>query len=100
AGDVGDGYLCHAFTIPKYLREKTVPALLEGRRQAGLGMEGFYLVGPSFIAACADQTEIDAAAAGLRSQISFYASTPSYRTVLELHGWADLGEELTKLSKQ
>ena len=40
----------------------------------------------------------DASRNALR-QIAFYASTPAYRPVLQLHGW-DFGPELTALSKQ
>jgi hypothetical protein len=35
----------------------------------------------------------------VRKQIAFYGSTPSYRQVLELHGWGDLGGELHRLSR-
>ncbi|HUL98948.1 MAG TPA: LLM class flavin-dependent oxidoreductase, partial [Mycobacterium sp.] len=41
-----------------------------------------------------------AAAAATRKQIAFYASTPAYRKVLELHGWGDLHDELHRLSRQ
>jgi alkanesulfonate monooxygenase SsuD/methylene tetrahydromethanopterin reductase-like flavin-dependent oxidoreductase (luciferase family) len=30
-----------------------------------------------------------------RAQISFYASTPSYRPVMNLHGWGDVAEKLS-----
>jgi hypothetical protein len=30
-----------------------------------------------------------------RAQISFYASTPSYRPVMDLHGWAGVAEKLS-----
>ena len=30
-----------------------------------------------------------------RAQISFYASTPSYRPVFALHGWEDVAEKLS-----
>lgn len=33
-----------------------------------------------------------------RQQVSFYASTPSYRPVLEHHGWLDVGEKLSILA--
>ena len=39
-------------------------------------------------------------AIGTRKQIAFYASTPAYRKVLELHGWGDLQTELHRLSKE
>jgi hypothetical protein len=35
----------------------------------------------------------------VKDQIAFYASTPAYRTVLERHGWGDLQEELTALTR-
>jgi hypothetical protein len=31
----------------------------------------------------------------VRRQVAFYASTPSYRTLLDLHGWTAAGEELS-----
>jgi hypothetical protein len=34
----------------------------------------------------------------VRTQIAFYASTPSYRPVLALHGWEELGEQLSALA--
>ena len=30
-----------------------------------------------------------------RAQIAFYASTPSYRAVMDLHGWGSLAEQLS-----
>jgi hypothetical protein len=33
-----------------------------------------------------------------RTQISFYASTPTYRPVLETHGWSEAGETLSRLA--
>ena len=36
----------------------------------------------------------------VRSQVAFYASTPSYRAVLALHGWEELGEALSGLARR
>ena len=63
-------------------------------------MEGFEIVGPSFVVTGTNDEELDAAAAGTRQQIAFYGSTPAYRPVLEIHGWGGLQEELNGLSKQ
>ena len=30
-----------------------------------------------------------------RMQIAFYASTPSYRPVMDLHGWSEIAEKLS-----
>ena len=38
-------------------------------------------------------------ALAVREQIGFYASTPTYRPVLVVHGWGALQEELTPMSK-
>jgi len=100
AGEVCDGFLCHGFTTEKYLREVTLPALARGRAKAGKTMEGFEIVGPSFVVTGTTEEEMNAAAAGTRQQIAFYGSTPAYRGVLDVHGWGGLQEELNSLSKQ
>jgi len=100
AGEVCDGFLCHGFTTEKYLREVTLPALERGRAKAGKTMEGFEIVGPSFVVTGNTDEEMEAAAAGTRQQIAFYGSTPAYRPVLEIHGWGGLQDELNGLSKQ
>jgi probable F420-dependent oxidoreductase len=99
AGEVGDGFLCHGFTTERWIRERTVPALTEGRRRSGLSMEGFTVKAAIFLATGTD-ADIDAEVATIRSHLAFYASTPAYRPVLDLHGWGDLGQDLTSLSKE
>jgi len=63
-------------------------------------MEGFEIVGSSFVVTGDDADELRAAATATRQQIAFYGSTPAYRGVLELHGWGGLQDELNALSKQ
>jgi probable F420-dependent oxidoreductase len=100
AGEVCDGFICHGFTTERYLREVTLPALTRGRAKAGKTMQGFEIVGPSFVVTGNDEAEMSAAEAGTRQQIAFYGSTPAYKGVLELHGWNGLHEELNALSKK
>jgi probable F420-dependent oxidoreductase len=100
AGEVCDGFICHGFTTERYLREVTLPALSRGRAKAGKTMEGFEIVGPSFVVTGSNEAEMSAADAGTRQQIAFYGSTPAYKGVLELHGWNGLHEELNALSKK
>jgi probable F420-dependent oxidoreductase len=99
AGEVADGFLCHGFTTGRWIRERTIPALAEGRRRAGQSMEGFAVKAAVYLATGTDE-QIDRSREAIRSHIAFYASTPAYRPVLELHGWGDVGAELTTLSKQ
>jgi hypothetical protein len=82
--------MCHAFTTERYLREVVVPSLEEGRAKAGRDREGFEISGVPFVVSGATEEQMAAAAAGVRDQIAFYAATPAYRAVLELHGWGDL----------
>ena len=100
AGEVCDGFFYDTSTTEKYLREVTIPALERGRAKAGKTMDGFEIVGPSFVVTGANEKEMDAAANGTRRQIAFYGSTPAYRGVLETHGWGGLQDELNVLSKQ
>ena len=100
AGEVCDGFICHGFTTEKYLRDVTLPALERGRAKAGKTMEGFEIVGPSFVVTGSDDEQLAAAASATRQQIAFYGSTPAYRGVLDIHGWGGLQGELNTLSKQ
>src|SRR5437764_636801 len=100
AGEACDGFLCHGFTTERYLREVTIPALERGRSKVGKTMEGFQIAGPSFVVTGANEEQIKKAADGTRQQIAFYGSTPAYRTVLELHGWGGLQDDLNKMSKE
>jgi probable F420-dependent oxidoreductase len=100
AGEVADGFICHGFTTERFLREVTIPALEAGRAKAGKTMEGFEIVGPSFVVTGNTETDIESAARATKQQISFYGSTPAYRPVLDLHGWGGLQDELNTLSKQ
>jgi probable F420-dependent oxidoreductase len=99
AGEVADGFLCHGFTTGRWIRERTVPALAEGRRRAGKPMEGFTVKAAIFLAT-GTEAEVDAEVAAIRTHLAFYASTPAYKPILDLHGWGDLGPELTRLSKE
>jgi probable F420-dependent oxidoreductase len=101
AGEVCDGLFVHGFTTERYLRERTLPALREGRAAAGVGdVDGFEISGMPFIVTGENQDQLRAADTAVRKQIAFYGSTPAYLPVLELHGWADLGVELNRMSKR
>jgi probable F420-dependent oxidoreductase len=101
AGEVADGFFLHPFTTLPYLHDVTLPALLRGRAKAGHpSLDGFTIAGPVFTCTGRDERELAAAVKGTKDQIAFYASTPTYRPVLERHGWADLQPDLTRLSKQ
>jgi probable F420-dependent oxidoreductase len=100
AGEVADGFLCHGFSTPRYVREVTLPTLRRARESVGKTMAGFYVSGPGFVAVGTDAAEVDRARRRIRKQLAFYASTPAYRRVLDLHGWGEIQPELQVMSRQ
>jgi probable F420-dependent oxidoreductase len=100
AGEVADGFLCHAFSTERYLREVTLPALQRGLARSGRTLDEFEVSGPAFVVTGGDEEELARSLEETRRHLAFYGSTPAYRGVLELHGWGDLGDELNRLSKR
>jgi len=99
AGEVADGLLVHAFSTERYLREVTLPALSRGLDPSGRLRAEVAVSMLAMIATGDTEEEMARAVAGTRQQIAFYGSTPAYRRVLDLHGWAGLGDELNSLSR-
>lgn len=100
AGEVADGCLCHSLTTRRYLQEVTVPALRRGRATAGRDDADLGVALAPFVVLGDTPRERDAATLATRKRIAFYASTPAYRKVLDLHGWAGLHEELYAASRR
>jgi probable F420-dependent oxidoreductase len=100
AAEVADGLLVHGFTTERYLREVTVPTVKRVLEERRLDLGDFQLSYPAFVVTGDSAADVTEAERATRNQIAFYASTPAYRPVLELHGWGDLQPELTVLSKQ
>ena len=100
AGEVCDGFLCHAFTTEQYLREVTVPALEAGAAKAGRSLSDFEVSGPAFVVTGSNEDDFEQAKKGTKQQIAFYGSTPAYRPVLDMHGWGALQEDLNHMSKE
>ena len=99
AGEVADGLLVHPFSTERYLREVTLPALDRGVARSGRPRSAAEVSLMLMIATGRTEEEMARAVAGTRQQIAFYGSTPAYRGVLGLHGWAGLGDELNALSR-
>jgi probable F420-dependent oxidoreductase len=97
AAEVADGLLVMPFHSHRHFRERTLPAVAEGLALAGRDAIPIY---PQAIVAMGETPEeIEHATRGARALLAFYGSTPAYRPVLEVEGWADLQPELNALSK-
>lgn len=91
AGEVADGFHVHPFHTPKYLSEILIPAIESGAKHSGRHRQDVKINVTAFFATNAAEKEFT------RQQIAFYASTPSYRPVMALHGWQSTAEELSSL---
>ncbi len=89
AGEVCDGFHVHPLNSPKYLREVILPAIEEGAAKAGRSRADVSVSVTAFAATTPEEENF------ARAQISFYASTPSYRPVFALHGWESVAEKLS-----
>jgi probable F420-dependent oxidoreductase len=89
AGELCDGFHIHPFHSVKYLREVIVPAIGEGTKQTNRKREDVSISITAFVATTPEEMNF------ARAQIAFYASTPSYRAVMDLHGWSSVAEKLS-----
>ena len=97
AGEVAEGLHVHPLHTVRYLTEVVRPALEAGAAKAG--RKGRAAAAASVFAAVGEtREEIRNVREAYREQISFYASTRSYRRVMELHGWGDVCDRLHGLS--
>ena len=90
AGEVCDGFFVHNFHTPKYLAETVIPNIEKGIAKASRKRADFTLQTGTFVASGATQDEVQKALGSVRQQVSFYASTRTYRGVLDAHGWGDV----------
>ncbi|GAB1422202.1 LLM class F420-dependent oxidoreductase [Anaerolineales bacterium] len=87
AGSHCDGLHAHAFHSVRYLKEIVEKNIEIGLATTDKKRSEFELVVPVFIACGEDQQALDEAIREVKSRIAFYASTPAYRVLMQLHGW-------------
>ncbi len=89
AGELCDGFVVHPFHSPRYLSEVILPAIEAGLEKEGRKREDICVSVTAFVATSTEEETF------ARSQIAFYASTPSYRSVMSLYGWGKVAEQLS-----
>ena len=99
AGELCDGFHVHPFHTPEYVEQIVKPAIAEGARKEGRDPEDIVLATSVFIVTGESEKEVEDQREKMRAQAAFYASTPTYRTVLEVRGWEDVGEKLEELAR-
>ena len=89
AGELCEGFHAHPFNSPRYLKEVILPAIDEGAKKNNRKRDDIAVSVTAFIATTPEEMNF------ARAQVSFYASTPSYRPVMDLHGWSGIAETLS-----
>jgi probable F420-dependent oxidoreductase len=98
AGSVADGVHVHPLHTVRYLREVIHPAIAAGAAKAGRKKEEITVAASVFAAVGETEQEVKNVREAYREQMAFYASTRSYRKVMELHGWGEVSDRLHALS--
>ena len=100
AGELCDGFHVHPFHTPEYVRQVVEPAVKEGAEAEGRAPSDVELATSVFVITGDSGEAIDQQREKMRAQAAFYASTPTYRTVLDVHGWGEVGERLGGLARE
>lgn len=89
AGELCQGFHVHPFHTPRYLREVVLPAIRHGEAKTKNKKQKTVIAVTAFAATTPEERE------SCRQQVAFYASTPSYRSVMDLYGWTAIAEKLS-----
>src|SRR5262245_51275108 len=100
AGELCQGFHVHPFHTVRYLKELTLPNIEAGAQKANRTRADVSLTTSVFVVTGQNDQEIRDNAGAVRSQIAFYASTPTYSAVMEMHGWGELHVKLNEMSRQ
>jgi alkanesulfonate monooxygenase SsuD/methylene tetrahydromethanopterin reductase-like flavin-dependent oxidoreductase (luciferase family) len=90
----------HSLNSATYIRQVVLPALEQGLQRSGRSRTDFTLRGTVFPILGETEEEFDLARAAVRQRIAFYASTRTYKVVLEAHGWGDLTDRLHAMASR
>jgi len=93
AGRAADGVIGHPMTSPAWVSDVLRPAVERGAAEAGRDAAAVEVTTGLIVQISDDRDEARREAAG---QVAFYATTRTYRPVLELHGFADLQEPIRR----
>ncbi|MFN8459346.1 MAG: TIGR03617 family F420-dependent LLM class oxidoreductase [Anaerolineae bacterium] len=98
AGELCQGVHIHPLHTARYIKEYALHHLETGLQKSGRQRAEIVLSTAAFVVPTDDADKAKEYEAKARQQISFYASTPSYRVVMELHGWGEVAERLSHLA--
>ena len=98
AGELCEGFHVHPFHSVKYINEVVRAQVAAGAERAGRTLANVVLASSVFVITGENEAAFENMRRMAREQIAFYASTPTYRVVMAVHGWQDAGEQLSRLA--
>ena len=99
-GESADGLLVHPFHTPQYMKETTLPIVERALTSTGRNRSDFDFSISVMTATGTNEESYKKAIDACKNAISFYASTPAYKGVLDIHGYGDLQGKLNLMSKE
>jgi probable F420-dependent oxidoreductase len=96
-GLVADGIFVHPVHSRTYLEQVIMPAIDRGLAKSGRTRDDITVACPVFLVVGENDAEKSSGDSFVRSQISFYGSTRSYRRIFDEHGWGDTVAKLHEL---
>ena len=97
SGELSDGIILHSFSTKKYIQKILLPEIRKGKKYKSL-KDDFIFTAGGFLIVSNNDKKIQNRIEQIRSQVAFYASTKSYRSVMEVHGWEDVADKLYRYS--
>ncbi len=99
-GRSADGVRPHPICTRTYLERVLKPAIERGAAEADRDPAEVEVVASPLIVTGPDQETVERRMSNVRARISFYASTRTYRAVFDTHGWSEVAERLSVLSRR
>jgi len=86
-GELADGHLPGDPITDKWFEQVMLPNLKIGAKRAGRTLADLDLGSYGFIGCANTEEGLERVRKGLKQRVAFYASTPEYEKMLDLHGW-------------
>ena len=99
AGEVADGVRLHPVCTPRFIDEQVHPNIARGAARTGRDASLVEVCMKPLVGTAGTEKQLAVSTETVRARVAFYLSTPSYRRAFELHGWGDIAEQASRLSK-
>lgn len=99
AGEIADGVRLHPVVTTKFIDEEVLPAVARGAARTNRKVEDIEICLKPLIGTAPDAATLERVVRTVRARVAFYLSTPSYRPAFAVHGWTEIAEQASVLSR-